>query len=249
MNEVHISRTADTRNPFCVYVIVYRGDRLPPFYIGMTSTKKITDNGYHGSIASVKWKRIWKSELSNNPMLFRRKIIKTFSTRKEALEYENHMLRHFNSHKSPLFINMNINGTEFLGMNGSHSEASKIKMSNSHVKRSFTLVNPEGETFDFIGTNSLKSFGISSSSVVSVLNGRIKHVKGWHLPDTENAVYDRDQDRREFILVSPLGETVNVKGIRRFCKEHGLNTGGISRVLKGEYSQHKGWRMVNRQNH
>jgi hypothetical protein len=36
---------------YCVYLTIYKGNNLPPFYIGSTSIDKI-DGGYHGSVMS-----------------------------------------------------------------------------------------------------------------------------------------------------------------------------------------------------
>lgn len=72
---------------YCVYLTVYRGNKLPPFYIGSSSVSKV-DNGYRGSVSSARYKKIWKHELKNNPDRFKTKIIKTFVTRQDALDWE-----------------------------------------------------------------------------------------------------------------------------------------------------------------
>lgn len=46
-------------------------------------------------------------------------------------------------------------------------------------------------------------------------------------------------------LISPTGELVTVVGLRPFCAEYGLDWGNFSKMIKGKYKQHKGWRLAN----
>ena len=59
---------------YCVYLTKYTGNKLPSYYIGSTSLKRI-ENGYRGSVSSKEYKNIWKSELIDNPHLFEIEII------------------------------------------------------------------------------------------------------------------------------------------------------------------------------
>ncbi len=97
---------------YCTYITFYRGNLLPPFYIGYTTTKSIS-RGYNGSVSSRKYKGIWKQERDDNPHLFRTVIIRTFNTREEALEHEDRLLRGLLVHKNDLYINMGIAGRYF----------------------------------------------------------------------------------------------------------------------------------------
>jgi NUMOD3 motif len=59
---------------YCVYFTIYKGTRLPPFYVGSTKIAKIA-RGYHGSVSSALWGSIWKQEIRENPHLFMTLII------------------------------------------------------------------------------------------------------------------------------------------------------------------------------
>lgn len=72
---------------YCVYLTTYRGNKLPPFYIGSTSLDKI-QKGYRGSVSSKQYKNIWNEELKNNPHLFHTKVISKFDTQKESIARE-----------------------------------------------------------------------------------------------------------------------------------------------------------------
>lgn len=69
---------------YCVYLTIYRGDKFPPLYIGSTSIKRLNE-GYRGSVKSIKYQKLWKQEQKQNPHLFETKILSTYFTREEAL--------------------------------------------------------------------------------------------------------------------------------------------------------------------
>lgn len=93
---------------YCVYLTIYRGNKLPQFYIGSSSVERIQSDGYHGSVKSKKYKKIWECELKNFPHLFITKIICTFLTRKEATRKEKLLQMKLNVVRSPMYINMSI---------------------------------------------------------------------------------------------------------------------------------------------
>jgi hypothetical protein len=90
---------------FCVYVTFYRGNKLPPFYIGSTSVENI-NQGYKGSPRSKKYETIWNKELKNNSHLFSTKIISVHDTRVEAYEKEYKIQTRLQIIKNPLYTNL-----------------------------------------------------------------------------------------------------------------------------------------------
>lgn len=90
---------------YCVYLTVYRGNKLPPFYIGSTSVKNL-ESGYKGSVTSRKFGEVWKKETRDNPQLFSVKIVKKFSDRKVALDWEKKAHVRLSVIKNPLYINL-----------------------------------------------------------------------------------------------------------------------------------------------
>ena len=102
---------------YCTYATFYSGNKLPPFYIGSSSVEKVK-NGYHGSVASKRWKSIYKYELKENPYLFSTEIVETFNDRKSATKYELELQIANDVVKSKWFFNESyavVNG--FFGMN------------------------------------------------------------------------------------------------------------------------------------
>lgn len=108
---------------YCTYITLYRGNKLPPFYIGSSSVEKI-NNGYRGSVKSKRYKSIWKQELIDNPQLFITKIISLHISRKDALDKELKFHKTLNVVKSPMYINRafaTVNGFFGADMSGSNN--------------------------------------------------------------------------------------------------------------------------------
>ncbi|UKH49575.1 hypothetical protein [Enterobacter phage vB-EclM_KMB17] len=104
---------------YCTYLTVYTGNKLPRRYIGSTTVSRINEN-YHGSVKSKKYKEIWISELRDNPHLFKTRILKTFSSHRDALNEELRVQKKYNVVRSKNYINMSFaqpNG--FFGMSKS----------------------------------------------------------------------------------------------------------------------------------
>jgi hypothetical protein len=96
-----------TQPQYCVYLTIYRGNKLPPFYIGSTLIKYV-NNGYHGSIKSKKYKEIYKKELIENKHLFKTIIIKKYYSRKYAMFRERKIQEKLNVVKSEMYMNLSI---------------------------------------------------------------------------------------------------------------------------------------------
>lgn len=115
---------------FCVYLTTYSGNKLPPFYIGSTSVEKIS-KGYRGSVASIAYRKIWKSEIANNTNKFKTRIIKTFQTREEASLYEEKLHIKLMVTQNTLYVNMARAGKNFY-QNCRHSDETKNKISKAN---------------------------------------------------------------------------------------------------------------------
>lgn len=135
---------------YVVYLTEYKGDKLPPFYIGSTSMEKI-NSGYRGSIKSKKWKDIYDSEIKENPNLFSVSILSKHTSRNEALEEEKRIQIERDVIKSNLYFNESIaapNG--FFGMDVSgennpfHNRHHDEELQNRIVENiKKTMSNPE----------------------------------------------------------------------------------------------------------
>ena len=118
---------------YCVYLTLYRGNKLPPFYIGSTSLDKIA-RGYRGSVSSKEYKHIWKQEVKENPHLFKTYSLSKHENRKEALEREEQFQRSLKVVGNPLYINKSYATTGCFGptrLGLKHTEETKLKIKTS----------------------------------------------------------------------------------------------------------------------
>lgn len=128
---------------FCTYITFYGGNKMPPFYIGYTSVSNILENGYHGSVGSDKYSKIWKREIRTNRKSFKTVILTKHKTRKEAILKEIYFQEYFNVHKNPMYINMSIHNERFYN-SGPHSEETKRKISIGNRGRKNSKEQNEG---------------------------------------------------------------------------------------------------------
>lgn len=94
------------KNLFCVYLTTYKGNKLPPFYIGSTTIKRL--HNYFGSVNSKEYRDIWKSEIKHNRHLFKLQVIKTFPCRASALIYEQKLHIKLDVVKNSMYLNKSI---------------------------------------------------------------------------------------------------------------------------------------------
>lgn len=126
---------------------------MPPFYIGSTSIKRL-NAGYRGSVASRKFKDIWKHALKTEPEKFVTEVISEHQSRKDALDAERELHIILDVVNNPLFINMALAGVGprnngfgrpmspktrealLLANTGrKHTDETKAKMRRAHEKR------------------------------------------------------------------------------------------------------------------
>lgn len=121
---------------YCVYLTIYKGNKLPPFYIGYSTIKKVL-NGYKGTVSSKLYKDIYKQELSDNPHLFKTFIISKLNTREEALKKESYFQKHFSAHTNSMYFNMAISNVKFQCTDHSfkQTESYRQKVSENNRKR------------------------------------------------------------------------------------------------------------------
>jgi hypothetical protein len=96
---------SQTAAMFCTYLTLYSGNKLPPFYIGSTSVKRVEDEGYGGSVSSKLYAAIWRSERKAHPELFRTQILSIHTSRKDAFDKEQKLQLAVGAAKSPMYMN------------------------------------------------------------------------------------------------------------------------------------------------
>lgn len=124
---------------YCTYLTVYKGNKLPPFYIGYSTVDKV-NKGYNGSVSSKEYKQIWKLERKIHPKLFKTVILSTHSTNEEAILKEAALLNKLKVIDNSLYINKAA-FPHFNSIGRKHSEETKKKISsgNKGKKRSIEV--------------------------------------------------------------------------------------------------------------
>lgn len=117
---------------YAVYLTIYSGNLLPPFYIGHSSVKKLK-NGYRGSVSSKKYKEIWKKEILENPNKFRTFIISYAESKEKAIEREIEIQLKLSVHRNPLYSNSAIANLKFY--HEKHTQETKILLSDITKKQ------------------------------------------------------------------------------------------------------------------
>lgn len=179
---------------YVVYLTTYLGNKLPPFYIGSTSEKRLR-SGYNGSVKSKKYKTIWDTERAENPHLFKTtKLSRTYHTYKEAQRVEARLQKSLGVVRSSMYVNMaiatsngcfgrDVSGANHPLFNKGHTESSRIKISENHSDVSgannprakwIEIESPDGEKTQVFGEfkKFCKKNGLPYSSMCLVLKGR-----------------------------------------------------------------------------
>ena len=177
---------------YCVYVTIYRGNKLPMFYIGSTSTSKII-SGYRGSVQSKRYMSQWKQELSENPHLFTTKIVSYHKTRQEAYDKEEKLQRSLNVVSSEMYVNETF-------ANGGFNLAGK-ELSQEHKDKLSKIMRSEEMRLKISSNlrkkpapSTIEKLIISSSGKTATDKTRAKHRKNWEsrskskIPVTVNGI-------------------------------------------------------------
>ncbi len=186
-------------NGYCVYLTVYRGNKLPPFYIGSSSVENV-NFGYHGSVSSKRYKEIWKHEVKFNNDLFTTKIIAYFNTRREALCMENKLQHCVQVVNNPLYINQSYaqkNGA--IGRCGKGvlnsrygaklSESTRLKISNANKGKASRQGAVLTEYTKTKISNSLKGRTLPKEQIEkTILSRKANYVKKYRFTNGEHDI-------------------------------------------------------------
>lgn len=121
---------------YCVYLTIYGGNKLPPFYIGYSTIDKVY-KGYNGTVKSKKYIDIWKEERRINPRLFTTRILSKHPNKFLASIEESKILTFFDAKNNPLYINMH-NGCPSGKKHFAHTNESKEKLRKAFSGRKHT---------------------------------------------------------------------------------------------------------------
>lgn len=259
---------------FCVYLTIYKGNKLPPFYIGSTSIQKL-NKGYVGTVSSKKYKSIWISEKKQNPDLFITRIICSFNNRQQALLRERDLQLALHVVSNTLYANMAYATGKFVNTScdaetrrkisaakigkkrESHSEETKRKMSLSSLGKSKSLahrltmsVSKSGlkQTPDTIEKRRNKLIGQKRTTKQCE---NIKLGKGPTTVERRETFCQAQKLRHENTIVklkSPSGQIFVGASLEELCIAHNLYHTSMMRTLRSQkplkFGPNAGWHLI-----
>jgi len=113
--------------------------KLPTFYIGSSSVERV-NNGYHGSVSSIRFKKTFRKFLKTNPNDISTHILSYHKTRKDAFKAELELHQKYDVVKHESFVNLSeAKPNGYYGASGekhpffgcTHSDKAKKKMSEA----------------------------------------------------------------------------------------------------------------------
>ena len=218
---------------YVVYLTVYSGNKLPPFYIGSSSLEKI-QNGYKGSVTSKKYKQKWKNEVKTNPEQFKTNIISRHKTRKEALSKEYVLQKKLNVVKSEMYVNMAIAAPfGFFGMDVSGKNAPFY--GKKHTEETKNIIREKRKQQNQ-SKESYKERGRKISAKMKGNKNGFGKKKPQHLIDKMS---------KKWIVIEPDGTSVFVKNLNIYVKEKNLSYEGLrSSPMNKRNKTYKGYKLI-----
>lgn len=250
---------------YAVYLTTYLGNKLPMYYIGSSSVSKI-DNGYHGTVTSKRHKTTWLAELKTNPHLFKTRIVRTYPTRKEAMEVEFRLQTSLGVVKSPMYVNMataSVNG--FFGMSTKGrlvSEDTRSKLSKVHSGKTISQSHRSAITKKLAGRVSNRK-GVKMPAEYGELQSKLRKgvpnlknrgsvpsiearekmsVAGKGRKQSQEHTEKRtDSNKRTYEITFPCGKVEVILGLSGFCRQNNLSVSCLNDVVHGKQKSHRGF--------
>jgi hypothetical protein len=190
---------------YCVYVTFYRGNKLPPFYIGSSSISKV-NKGYNGTVRSKKHESLWIKERKENPHLFVTKILTQHEFRDDALLKEAKFQKSLNATNNPLYINQSIARRGF----GNLSIEACQKISKKAKERDYSYMKGSNHHY-FGGRTDLNQSGSKNPMakkcvVKGIIFGSIKEAADYHMITYKKCYYmikKQVEDSGYYMATSP----------------------------------------------
>ena len=150
-------------------------------------------------------------------------IRKTFTNKDDCLKWENKVLERMHVLEKDDWLNNHIGGHRFRN-NGhnNYSPEARAKMSAANKGK--------------IPWNKGRVNVYSQECLQRIREGRRKS------QSYRNDSYRMELLEKWYKFTSPSNEIFIVKGQTKFCREHGLNQGNMTSVVRGRYKQCLGWK-------
>lgn len=126
-----------------------------------------------------------------------------------------------------------------------HSEESKAKISKGNLGKKLSPEHVEQMRLSRVGKKAseetkqkLREIRKNPSAELRYKFGNGTRGKKLSRERVERGALARSQ---RFIVVSPDGVSQEILGLAKFCRQHGLDQGSMTKVAQGKRPNHKGW--------
>jgi group I intron endonuclease len=132
---------------------------------------------------------------------------------------------------------------------------SRAGMTFPEKRKYFKFLSPSNEIIEGYGLQEFcKINSLNQSHMSEVFRGKLKSYKGWRSVDNENYIFDRKKLCNELsknnrfifdgLFLSPDKKIYGpIDNLSTFNKEHNLFRNSISKLIRKEIKQHKGWTL------
>lgn len=138
------------------------------------------------------------------------------------------------------------NGTRHNWLNARYPVEYKIMRESHNTRDNFVrkdypiIVSPEGKEYKVISTTDFaKKHNLDTAALSRLFSGKYSHTKGWYIKGNTKPIITKDYPT----IISPEGKAYKITHVNNFAKENGLDSGGLSRLLNGQYKTHRGWKI------
>jgi len=231
---------------FVTYLTIYKGNKLPPFYIGYTKKSNI-EKGYNGSVKSKKYKGIWEEEKKKG--LLKTIILSEYDKKEDAINREAYLQNFFSVHTNPMYINMATANKKFFPTRKKLSEEHKRKIgqSNSKALKGKKLSEETRKKLALVQKKRWEKWRETNTPKIKEKKSHAKYWLGKNRNEsTKNKISESLQGNqchaKEWIIITPNNEKMNIKGLAQFCRENGLHYKSfLHNIKKGK--TYKGYKI------
>lgn len=143
------------------------------------------------------------------------------------------------------------------GFKARFADESSHRFTPKEIGKKWIITFPDGEEKIIVSlTNFCKSHGLWQQNMLKVAKGKISHTQGYkcrfitdkhqRYQKKNNPAYANNAEKysKEYIVTHPNGIEERIRGIKQFCRKHGLSSSSMINVCSGKIKQHRGYKCV-----
>jgi hypothetical protein len=128
----------------------------------------------------------------------------------------------------------------------------KVKIISFHENRYSALIKEQQIQEKLNVVNNPLYTNRSIASINGIFGVSLKKEKNprYNIKQTNEEIQNRvEKISKNYICISPEGIKYDIKNLRKFCREHNLNSSSMVQVSKGTYKHHNKWQCFLKENY